>query len=290
MSLTVQSRLPQKPLRPQLYTEEMEWRELRSQDKSELLSLSHGEPQMLCELCGGGTSILDGVWDWRLVLGDSEVVATGVWSSVCSETNKQADFAEFQLQLEGGIRIERQVFLARRDGFAFLSDTVQLPQPSAAEYRMCLPVAEPARWSCESETHEGTLLAGRRRVARVIPLSLPEWRAESGGELTLVDNQLHLAMPFQGHRLHAAVFIDLNSKRHRRKLTWRRLTVAESLQTVTRDVAVGYRVQIGSSQWLLYRSLTAAANRTVLGQNFNTEFVVARFSSNGIADPLLEME
>ena len=289
MSIVIQSRSPRKS-RPQLYTEATEWRELRSQDKSAVLSVSHGESQMLCELLGAGTSLLEGVWDWRLLLDGLEVGSTGVWSSVCTERNKQADFVELHLQLDRGIRIERQVFLARRDGFAFLADTVKLPQPSAGEYRMCLPLADSARWCGETDCQEGNLLAGRRRVARVIPLSLPEWRAELGGELTLADNQLHLVTPFQAQRLHSAVFIDLDSKRHRRQLTWRRLTVAESLHAVPRDVAVGYRVQFGTSQWLLYRSLAPASNRTVLGQNFNTEFVVARFSTTGIAEPLLEME
>ena len=64
-------------------------------------------------------------------------------------------------------------------------------------------------------------------------------------------------------------------------------TVAESLQTVGRDIAVGYRIQIGKEQWLIYRSLCASSNRTVLGQNYSTEFVVARFRPNGIAEKML---
>jgi hypothetical protein len=73
-------------------------------------------------------------------------------------------------------------------------------------------------------------------------------------------------------------------------VTWRQLTVGESLNVVSRDVAAGYRVQIGKSQWLIYRSLGTRGNRTVLGQNFSSEFVVARFRPDGTAEKLLEIE
>jgi hypothetical protein len=73
-------------------------------------------------------------------------------------------------------------------------------------------------------------------------------------------------------------------------MTWRRLTVAESLNVVPADMAVGYRIQVGKSQWLIYRSLSPSRNRTVLGQNFSSEFVVARFLPTGKAETLLEIE
>jgi hypothetical protein len=45
----------------------------------------------------------------------------------------------------------------------------------------------------------------------------------------------------------------------KRPLTWRRITVAENLALVPREVAAAYRVQVGREQWLFYRSLAAAA-------------------------------
>ncbi len=56
------------------------------------------------------------------------------------------------------------------------------------------------------------------------------------------------------------------------------------------EVAVGYRVQVGKQQWLFYRSLAKAANRSLLGQNLSSEFFVARFDSQGDAQELIEIE
>ncbi|MEX0714781.1 MAG: hypothetical protein WD278_20765 [Pirellulales bacterium] len=56
------------------------------------------------------------------------------------------------------------------------------------------------------------------------------------------------------------------------------------------DPAVGYRVQVGRQQWLIYRSLAERGNRTVLGHNLISEFLVARFDRQGKVEPLLEIE
>ena len=73
--------------------------------------------------------------------------------------------------------------------------------------------------------------------------------------------------------------------------TWRQqLTVAEQLLNQPRDVAAGYRVQFGKRQWLIYRSLAKAANRTLLGVNLSTEFLLARFGRDGEIETVLEIE
>ena len=53
---------------------------------------------------------------------------------------------------------------------------------------------------------------------------------------------------------------------------------------------MGYRVQVGKDQWLMYRSLSMPANRSVLGQNLSNECVVARFDQDGDVEPLVEIE
>ena len=79
----------------------------------------------------------------------------------------------------------------------------------------------------------------------------------------------------------APLFFDLRARRMTRPLTWRQLTVAESLKTQPPEVAVGYRVMVGKEQWLIYRSLGSPANRTLLGHNLATEMLVARFGRDG---------
>lgn len=101
---------------------------------------------------------------------------------------------------------------------------------------------------------------------------------------------LELHQAADGRRLMAPLFLDLDPRRMRRRLTWRQLTVAESLSIQAADVAVGYRVAIGSQQWLIYRSLGPRGNRTVLGHNLSTESLVARFDSSGEVESIVEIE
>jgi hypothetical protein len=68
------------------------------------------------------------------------------------------------------------------------------------------------------------------------------------------------------------------------------LTVGESLAAVPPEVAAGYRVAVGRRQWLVYRALAHKGNRTLLGHNLSTEFLVARFSQDGEVAPLIEIE
>ena len=75
-----------------------------------------------------------------------------------------------------------------------------------------------------------------------------------------------------------------------RPVTWRRLTVAESLRVQPDEAAVGYRVMAAGEQWLLYRSLSELANRTLLGHNLSSEMLIARFDRGGEVEPLVEIE
>ena len=101
---------------------------------------------------------------------------------------------------------------------------------------------------------------------------------------------LELCLAKAGQRLYAPLFIDLDRRRFRRRMTWRQLTVAEGLKPVSADVAVGFRVALGAQQWLLYRSLAAAANRTLLGHNLATESLIARFGKDGEVSSIVEIE
>ena len=79
-------------------------------------------------------------------------------------------------------------------------------------------------------------------------------------------------------------------RRLKQEKTWRQLTVAALLEKKSAEVAVGYRIQLGRKQWLIYRSLAACGNRTVLSHNLTSEFLVARFHRDGQVETLLELE
>jgi hypothetical protein len=257
------------------------------------IQVSYQQRDSRFELAAGRHSLLAGTWHWELRVGDqpldsSTEIDSACWENNCWENNIDVSYAELQLDLPSGLQIERQILLARRDRFALLADVVKIPGNVDSFYRSRFPLSDQIRCVLATDTREIILYNGRRAVARALPISLPEWRRQPGGEFQALDG-LTLTQPIAGRHGHVALFIDLDPQRIKRQLTWRQLTVGESLQVVPREVAAGYRIQIGREQWLVYRSLAPSGNRTVLGQNFSTEFVVARFRPNGIAEKILEI-
>jgi hypothetical protein len=267
---------------------------LQSTDTStDRIQVAYQQRHLQCELSAGKHPLLMGPWHWEVIVGkrsldSSDEVDSACWENTCWEQNIDVSYVEMQLDLPSGLQIQRQILLARRDRFALLADVVAIPGDVDSVYRCRLTLGDQLSSVPAAEGREITLFKGRRAVARVLPISLPEWRRQPSGELK-ADDGLTLTQPLPGRRGHVALFIDLDPQRIKRQLTWRQLTVAESLQIVARDIAAGYRIQIGREQWLIYRSLAPSGNRTVLGQNFSTEFVVARFRPNGIAEKILEI-
>ena len=66
--------------------------------------------------------------------------------------------------------------------------------------------------------------------------------------------------------------------------------VDDVIHSRNRDVAVGYRIQSGDEQWLVYRSLAPVANRSVMGHNTYGSFVCGRIKPNGDVKDILTME
>jgi hypothetical protein len=93
-----------------------------------------------------------------------------------------------------------------------------------------------------------------------------------------------------GQAFFAPLFFDVKSRPADTPLTWRQLTVGCRMQRVAADEAVGYRVQLGKKQWVVYRSLHNAQPRTLLGQHWAAEFVVGRLRRRGDCRILIEVE
>lgn len=182
--------------------------------------------------------------------------------------------------------IQRQVVLAREDGFMFVADAVIGRRPAQIAYRRVIP------WSADlqvedDDQHTETTFHGNHLSGCALPLELSEWRSVTHeGQFRRGELEQHA----HGQAIYAPVFFDLDRKRVNKPRTWRRLTVGQDLQIVRRDQAVAYRVQIGSKQWIVYRSLEKPAGRTFLGQNLSSEFLVARFLKTGDIEPLVEIE
>jgi hypothetical protein len=244
-------------------------------------------------MTAAGEAIVRGEWSWRATAGGETLAPAGKWEEVCWHRDRGADYLEIELPLSGGWRLERQMLLARQDRFLFLADALLGPAAAAVElhYEHVLPLAERAAFLPAQETREGWLSGERARRATVLPLALAEWRAEyCHAELAALDGQLRLAQAAAGRNLYAPLWIDLDPARLRRPATWRRLTVGENLAIVPRDVAVGYRIQVGDEQWLIYQSLDRIGNRSVLGVNTVSSFACLRFFTSGKTEEIVAME
>jgi hypothetical protein len=261
-------------------------------------------PQLFTELQAAGQTVWSGDWRWQASVDDQPLAADGTWEEVCWHTDRDVDYLELELPLSAGWKLGRQMLLAREHNFLYLADALigndaeaaakSTGTPAAApviRYRSTLPLAPGVQFEPAKETREGWLTAKKRKLASALPLALPEWRAEfCAAEWHACGSELSLEFAAQGRNVYAPLFFDLSRTRFRQPLTWRRLTVAESLEIVPRDRAVGYRVQVGDWQWLFYRSLVQPGNRTLLGQNYSTEFVACRINRNGTTEDILEIK
>jgi hypothetical protein len=211
----------------------------------------------------------------------------GDWEELCWLSDEDVDYIELEIDLARGWRLQRQMLLARRDQFLYLADVVLGPQAVAIDYRLELPLDPQLSPHRQPETAEVEWVADRP-LAWVMPLALSEWTIDS--RLGRFDGRV-LYQTAHAAGLYAPLFIDLSPKRQKKSRTWRHLTVAENLQLLPRDIAVAYRVQIGSRQWVVYRSLVKVGNRTFLGQNVMSEFLVSRFNpEGGELEDLIEIE
>ena len=258
---------------------------------TEQFTVLYDEPAMRVELTCGKDVVLHGVWQFEVRQNGKVLAAKSDWNELCWVSDKTVDYLELEIELSGNVRLQRSMLLARRDRFLLLADAVLSEGRGEIDYRGRLPLGGGIAFEPAEQSREGLLIGSNRR-ARVLPLALPEWRAEKRvGELAHTSDGLELRQSQEDGRLLAPLFADLDRRRHRQKCTWRQLTVAQSLQIQPPEVAAGYRVALGDQhQWLIYRSLAPKANRTLLSHNLSTEMLVARFGRSGEVDPLVEIE
>jgi hypothetical protein len=242
------------------------------------------------ELCRGDKALFAGTWEMDIALDGEPAVPISDYEESCWVADKDVNYLELEIHLSGGLRLERHLVFAREEQMVFLADAVFGPRAGKLQYRGLLPLAPGMEFQADRHHHEGAIV-GKKRMSTVMPLALPEWRtADSPGLLQMQDSKLELSQTAQGRNLFAPIFFDLKNRRFDKPFTWRRLTVAESLQIQPADSSVGYRVKIGKEQWLIYRSLSPKANRTLLGHNLSSEFLFARFLKGGEVQSLIEVE
>ena len=284
---------PSKLRTPAIYSEWSDLAVMRTDWKRDALQLAvgfHGG-RVRSELSSRREILWSGDTTPEIEINGKKVSKIDEWEEVCWFSDADVDYLELEADLPRGWRIQRQWLLSRKDRILLHADALLGGGADEIGYTLRLPLNEDLRFRPGEETREAHV-SGRRPLAAVMPLALPEWRVEaSHGEFQ--NTEAGLTYRFhekQAKALYAPLVWDLHPTRHVKELTWRRLTVAEQLAIQPRDVAVGYRVQVGKTQWLIYRSLAEVGNRTVLGQNTTSEFICGRFSRRGQVTPLIDIE
>jgi len=256
---------------------------------AERLTVLYPDKKFLCEASAGGDLLWSGEWTADLRINGELQQPDGDWEEVCWFTDHEIDFLELELALTGDWKIQRQLVLGRLDPILFLADVIIGPSAAHIEYTTALPLSSAVKPKLQPENTE-VVLAGRERKALVLPLGLSEWRSDSrAGKLSVEGRQLQLAQSAHGRGLYVPWFVDLSAKRAGKSYTWRQLTIGEHREIQSPDVAVGYRAQVGADNWLLYRSFRPG-NRTILGHNLTSEFLLGRFTTEGEVEPLMEIE
>ena len=255
-----------------------------------------------------GEPILFGVWDLGARWRGRTLKPQGPWSSCCEYDENGCDYLELDLPLNHGYRLQRFFLLDHDDRLLVLGDTL-LWDGDTQQRRMAednLVYESTLLYSPKLEPRETTPGATELTfypprplraapVFRVLPVALPEWKdAESTGkvfgELFTEHSTLLYRLQSSGVSLFAPLVFDLDPDRLKKPYTWRHLTVGENMEKVSEDLAAGYRFQLGKRQFLLYHSMTEAANRTVMGHNLIDDLCFARFDPDTGIEPLVEVQ
>lgn len=268
--------------------------------------VDHREHTPWLEIAVADRLLVAGPWQFRVRVGGRDRTLQGPWTVAAWESDRTASFLEITAPLGDGMRFDRHVVVLPQAGIVLAADAIVARPPTddggadhsavhagngAArtddiEYVGTIPLAAALDAEPAAETREIVLYDTTTR-GMALPLGLNEWRTGAGGSFE-AEGGLTLAQTGHG-RLYAPVWFDCDASRVGGPLTWRQLTVADTRRILPAWQAVGYRVQAGDEQWLVYRTLDAARNRTVLGCNVSCDFLVGRIRPRGMVSRILEI-
>ncbi|MFN0054319.1 MAG: hypothetical protein ACKV0T_19255 [Planctomycetales bacterium] len=255
------------------------------------LTVNYSGGTVVIDLVAQGVSICQGVWEASVTVDGQPAHQVGDWEAVCWNADEDVDYLELQCDLDGGGRIDRQLVLSRRGGFALLADAILTPGAGQIDYRSRWSIG-PGLRSREDTPTRAARLAGRKIAARLFPLALPALRQQAAdGRLSIAGGALELIQSQAGAALYTPLALEWNPRRRGSSATWRTLTVSEAGRAVPLDVAAGYRLQVGRTQWLVYHGLqNHGAARAVLGHHTWNETVIGEIGSDGGLSPLILIE
>lgn len=255
------------------------------------LLVNYQENRIQFELSVLGHPLLSGEWSADVSVGERRHSVQGAWDGVCWHADKDGDYLELQLDLDDGLRVDRQFLLSRSGRFALLGDAVIATDSDRLRYSASLPSLSGWR-SKPNRTSREVRLSSDGITARVIPLTLPQVLAKNtAGELAAGPDRIRYMTEGAGGALYSAVFIDWSPRRRSASAEWNPLTVSEQRSTLPSHVAAGFRLRVGRYQWLIYRSLRHSGEpRAVLGHHTRYETVIGAFKSTGDVETIVAVE
>lgn len=261
------------------------------------MHIDYSGDQVQLELYAGRSKVLSGPCETMIDVEGQTQQPSGDWELTCEYTDDDVHYLEIEQAWGSDLLLQRQFMLVRDDRCVLVADSV-IPRGGAnyqpdreIRYDLRLPLGDSIGVEEEKETRE-LYLGDSKRRGLVLPLSAGEWKVGPTDATLTATPDGHLQLTSSGHgRLYAPIWFDFQQRRFGRKRTWRQLTVAQELRIVGRDEAAGFRIQLGSEQWLVYRSFGVPCPRSVLGKHLVADFFAARFDmGDGSLDELVTVD
>lgn len=253
--------------------------------------VGHAEAMPIIDFACQGFPILSGDWSLDIRINGESLTEAGEWYNVCWFSDADSDYAELQWKVHDGLRIERQIFLSRKEQFGILSDCLTANESDAVEITSRIPLSSGTEHRILPRTRE-LILESDDVYVRMFPVALDHDRVQKAtGTLEVCDAQLQWSQQGAG-AIFSPVMIDWSKDRRDREAVWNRLTITDDRRVVSSAEAAAYRLRVGKSQWVIYRNHhTDGRHRAILGCHTTNETIIGRFNAkSGEVEPVVFVE
>lgn len=247
---------------------------------SQAIYVDHSQ-ELKIEIDGRNGIVTTCVCEPRITINQIPAERLTQWRATCWFSDEDADYLELEAEYSLDTKIQRQIVLAREENVILFADAVLTEECNEVAYQCDIEIPDRCQFFESEEYHEGFVM-GSEPEALVLPLELGEWKDGSvNNGLCRTESGFQYSIQDRRGAVYAPLMFSLSRDSGAEPYTWRSLTVAESLRTLSHREAVGYRVQLNDAHWMIYRSLVSAASRSVLGQNTTEEFLFGIVGSDG---------
>ena len=260
--------------------------------KASILTVTHDQPTMTIELVAGGEPILRGDWGLEVLNNGQKLEVTTAWDCVCWYTDRDLDYAEWLVEVAGGVKVARYAMLSRQKQFVILADVVTQAAVERVDVASHLPLVSTAQLKSIPDTRELEVV-GQEQLLRVFPLILPQdpgLGTINRAGATHDGRCLSVSGAATGGGIFSPVVFDWSPKRRDVGSEWRSLTISEA-GVVDSTAGRGFRLLAGSQHLVLFRGLRPTTRyRTVLGYQTWNETAIINVTKDGTFEEVLLVE